>query len=195
MAQVKGWADWGQGAWVKQGLALVLAAVMALGLTGCVTQTAGLVPYRDSRDGYSFLYPNGWQPVQGAKGPDVVLHDIIEPSENVSVVIGPLESVKDLTELGSASDVGLRLQNKVIAAPGSGRTAELLNAERRDVDGQTYYLLEYAIALSSGSRRHDLVSVGTNRGKVYTLSVSTLESRWPKVRDLFYRVANSFALS
>ncbi len=193
MAQVKGWVNW-EKAWMRAGK-LVMVLVVALGLTGCVTQTAGLLPYNDPRDGYSFLYPNGWQPVQGAKGPDVVLHDIIEPSENVSVVIGALESVKDLTELGSASDVGLRLQNKVIAAPGSGRTAELLNADRRDVDGKTYYLLEYAIALSSGSRRHDLVSVGTNRGKVYTLSVSTLESRWPKVRDLFYRVANSFALS
>jgi photosystem II oxygen-evolving enhancer protein 2 len=54
-------------------------------------------------------------------------------------------------------------------------------------------LLEYSIKRMTGEPRHDLVSVTTNRGNLYTLSVSTLENRWPKVKDIFYKVATSFS--
>jgi photosystem II oxygen-evolving enhancer protein 2 len=168
--------------------------VLTIGLSGCVSSTSGLIPFVDSKDGYSFLYPNGWLHTSLRNGPDVVFHDIVEPTENVSVVIGKLSSVKSLSEIGTASDVGLKVMQKVIAVPGSGREAELINAEQRDVDGKAYYLLEYAVKRMSGEPRHDLVSVTTNRGNLYTLSVSTTENRWPKVKDLFSKVASSFSV-
>ncbi len=168
--------------------------VLTIGLSGCVSSTNGLIPFVDSKDGYSFLYPNGWLQTSLRNGPDVVFHDIIEQTENVSVVIGKLASVKTLSEIGTATDVGLKVKQKVIAVPGSGREAELISAEQRDVDGKTYYLLEYTVKRMTGEPRHDLVSVTTNRGNLYALSVSTLENRWAKVKDLFYKVALSFSI-
>jgi photosystem II oxygen-evolving enhancer protein 2 len=172
--------------------ALMLALTFCL--SGCVTPTSGLVPFVDSKDGYSFLYPNGWLESRLKSGPDILFHDIIEPSEMVSVVISKLESVKSLEEIGTANDIGLRVQKRVIAADGSGRTAELLSAEQREVNGRPYYLLEYAVKRTNGESRHDLVSVSANRGNLYTLSTSTLENRWNRVKDLFYRVASSFSV-
>jgi photosystem II oxygen-evolving enhancer protein 2 len=168
--------------------------VLTIGLSGCVSSTSGLIPFVDSKDGYSFLYPNGWLQTSLRNGPDVVFHDIVEQTENVSVVISKLATVKTLSEIGTANDVGLKVKQKVIAVPGSGREAELINADRRDVDGKTYYLLEYTVKRKTGEARHDLVSVTTNRGNLYALSVSTLENRWPKVKDLFFKVASSFSI-
>ncbi len=164
-------------------------------VSGCVTPTSGLVPFVDNKDGYRFLYPNGWLQTNLKNGPDVLFHDIIEQSENVSVVIGKLSSVSNLKDIGTASDVGMRVRDKVIAVPGSGREAELMNAEQRDLDGKTYYLLEYSVKRSSGEPRHDLVSVTAERGNLYTLSVSTPESRWTRVKELFYKVASSFSVT
>ncbi|MDX1978265.1 MAG: photosystem II reaction center PsbP [Pseudanabaenaceae cyanobacterium bins.68] len=173
---------------------LVFTLVFCLFLTSCVSKAAGLLPYSDIKDGYSFLYPGGWQQKMLKGGPDVLFQDIIELSENVSVVIGQLNSVKQLAEIGTASDVGLRLAQKVIAPPESGRSAELITAEQRENKGKTYYLLEYATRLANGSKRHDLVSVTTGKSGLYTMSVSTPESRWPRVKELFYRVAESFTV-
>ncbi|MCZ2201110.1 MAG: photosystem II reaction center PsbP, partial [Cylindrospermopsis raciborskii PAMP2012] len=50
---------------------------------------AGFRSFVDTEDGYQFSYPNGWLQVKVANGPDVVFHDLIEVSENVSVVISP----------------------------------------------------------------------------------------------------------
>ncbi|AFY74586.1 PsbP [Synechococcus sp. PCC 7502] len=171
----------------------ILLMVFSLSLSGCVTQTSGLAPFVDSRDGYSFLHPNGWLQKSVVNGPDVVFHDIVEPSENVSVVIGKLKSVKTLEDIGTPQDIGLRIQEKVIGSP----NASLISAETYQNNGKPYYLLEYKISSSNkpNESRHDLVSVTANDGNFYTLSISTLESRWLKLKDLFYRVANSFTVN
>jgi photosystem II oxygen-evolving enhancer protein 2 len=174
--------------------ALVLILLSSLLLTSCVSKTSGLMPFSDIKDGYSFLYPGGWQQKMVKGGPDILFQDIIELSENVSVVIGKLSSVKELSEIGSASDVGLRVAQKVIAAPNTGREADLINAEQREINGKTYYLFEYATKLANGQQRHELASVTTGKSGVYTLSVSTPESRWARVKDLFYKVASSFTV-
>jgi len=175
-----------------QRIFLLLMVVLSVALSGCVSANSGLLLYSDSKDGYHFLYPNGWQEtrtVTKTKGLDVLFHDIIEPSENVSVVIGKLETVKDLHEIGNASDVGLRIQQKIIMGKG-----ELLSANEKEVNGKTYYQLEYAVERSNGELRHDLVAVTTGRGKLYTLSVSARAGRWQKVKDLFHRVVDSFVV-
>lgn len=173
-------------------LCLLLATFV---LNGCVSPTSGLLLYNDIKDGYHFLYPNGWQEAKINKenGLDILFHDIIEPSENISVVIGKLQSVQDLHEIGSASDVGLRVLQRVIA-PNLSKTAELLRAEEQDVNGRTYYSLEYWVQLPSGQTRHDLVRVTANNGKLYTLSASTTENRWKKVANLFHKVTDSFVV-
>src|SRR5579883_729664 len=159
-------------------LLAVLLVVVSLSLQGCVTPTLGLISYVDSIDGYKFLYPNGWLQVKVANGPDVVFHDLIEQTENVSVVINPVTGNKTLTELGSPGEVGYQLGKSAIAPPGSGRQAELINAESREVGDKLYYLLEYAVKIGD-RERHNLASVAVSRGKLYTFNASTSESRWP----------------
>jgi photosystem II oxygen-evolving enhancer protein 2 len=180
---------------IKRMLAILLILV-SISLQGCVVSgAAGFKSYVDSIDGYRFLYPNGWSEVNITNGADIVFHDLIEPSENVSVVLSPVsdQSKKTLTELGSPGEVGYRIGQKAIAPPGSGREAELVNAETREVEGKTYYLLEYAVKVGD-RQRHNLASAVINRGKLYTFNASTTEQRWEKVRDLLYQTVESFAV-
>lgn len=180
----------------KRAVALLLIC-LAVTLQGCVPGgTAGFKSFIDSTDGYQFLYPNGWVPVKVSGGPDVVFRDIIQETENVSVVISDLPAGakgEDLSDLGSPGEVGYRLSQRVIAPAGSGREAELVNAESRTVKGHTYYLLEYAVTVN-GQDRHSLASVAVSRGKVYTFNASTTEARWPKVQAVLNQAVRSFSV-
>lgn len=175
---------------LKRIVALVLVA-LTVTLSSCASATGGLKSYIDTSDGYQFLYPNGWIPVQVSNGPDVVFHDLIEETENVSVVISEVKSDKTLPELGSPGEVGYKLSKSAIAPPGSGREAELVNAEAREGGGKTYYLLEYAVKLPN-QERHNLASVVISHGKLYTFNASTTEKRWQKVKNQFQQVVDSF---
>lgn len=119
-------------------IALILLLVLSFGLSNSgVATAAGLKSFVDTNDGYEFLYPNGWVQVKVANGPDVVFHDLIEISENVSVVISPVPEGKTLPELGTPTEVGYKLGKAALAPPDSGRSAELVNAVEREVDGKT----------------------------------------------------------
>ncbi|MCS6960176.1 MAG: photosystem II reaction center PsbP [Pseudanabaenaceae cyanobacterium SKYGB_i_bin29] len=176
---------------MRKGIAVLLIILLTC-LGGCVSPTSGLLPYSDARDGYRFLYPNGWvqKSVQG--GADVLFHDIIQPLENVSVVIGELKSVQKLGDLGSPQAVGERVRDRIIAPPESNRKAELISATSQTVNGKEYYLLEYAIDAGNGRQRHDLVAVTANNRRLYTLDISAPENRWAKVKDMFEQVVRSF---
>lgn len=175
-------------------IAAVLLLVLSLGLNGCASGVSGLKSYVDTADGYEFLYPNGWLPVKVSDGPDVVFHDMIERSENVSVVISDVPDGKTLAELGTPGEVGYQLQKNAIAPPNSGRKAELVNAEARQSGDKTYYLLEYSVKLPT-EQRHNVASVAVSRGKLFTLNTSTTEKRWTKLKDMFELVAKSFTVS
>lgn len=178
---------------LKQIFVLCLLAI-GLGLSSCSSISGGgLKSYADVQDGYEFLYPNGWVSVETTAGPDVVFRDLIETSENVSVVINPVPEGKTLVELGSPSEVGYRLSKAAIAPPGSNRQAELVNAEAYERGPQTYYLLEYAVTLPN-QKRHNLTSMAVSRGKLYSFSASTTEARWQQMAETFDQVAHSFSV-
>ncbi len=174
-------------------IAAIALLVLSLTLQSCSSLGGGFKAYVDAMDGYKFLYPNGWLQVAVTDGPDIVFHDLIEESENVSVVLSNLTGNKKLTDLGDASTVGLRLAQKVLAPEGSNRQADLLSASERQRGDKTYYDLEYLIKLPNGER-HNLASVAVSRGKLYTLNISTPEKRWKSVGDLFKTVASSFTV-
>ncbi|NEQ38205.1 MAG: photosystem II oxygen evolving complex protein PsbP [Okeania sp. SIO3I5] len=176
---------------LKKIVALCLVAI-ALTLTGCVSVGGGLQSFVDTTDGYEFLYPNGWLQVKVYDGPDVVFHDLVEATENVSVVISPVLQEKTLTDLGTPTEVGYKLSKNAIAPKDSGRKAELVNAEAREYKTKTYYQLEYAVKLADGRERHNLASVAVSRGKLFTMNISTTEKRWQKVHDKFQQAINSF---
>ncbi|MCT7957502.1 photosystem II reaction center PsbP [Laspinema palackyanum] len=175
-------------------IATIMVVIVSLVLSSCtVSAASGLKSHIDSTDGYEFLYPNGWVPVKVNNGPDVVYHDLIETRENVSVVVSPVKDGKTLTELGTPSEVGYKLSKNAIAPPGSGREAELINAEQREKGSKTYYLLEYAVKLPT-QERHNFASVAISRGKLFTLNVSTSEARAEKMKEQFQTVVDSFSV-
>nr|XP_010920707.1 psbP-like protein 1, chloroplastic isoform X2 [Elaeis guineensis] len=69
----------------------------------------------DKKDGYSFLYPFGWQEVV-IEGQDKVLKDVIEPLESISVNMVPT-SKQDVRDFGSPQEVADTLIKKVLAPP------------------------------------------------------------------------------
>jgi photosystem II oxygen-evolving enhancer protein 2 len=174
-------------------IAAILLVLFSLTLTSCsVSPTSGLKAYVDSYDGYEFLYPNSWVEVNVANLElDVIFRDLIETTENVSVILNPVADEKTLAELGTPTEVGYTLSKTAIAPPGSNRVAELTNAEEHEYDGNPYYILEYAVKLPQGER-HNLASVAIRRGQLFTLNVSTTEKRWSKMQEQLKTVVNSF---
>ena len=176
---------------LKRIVAIVLI-VLSLSLTGCVSAISGLQAYVDSIDGYEFLYPNGWVEVKVPNGPDVVLHDLIETTENVSVVVSSVSEGKTLADLGTPTDIGYKLGKNAIAPPESGREAELVSAGKQENNAKTYYLLEYIVKIPNQQQRHNLASVAISRGKLFTFNASTPEKRWSKMQQVLEIVVKSF---
>lgn len=180
--------------WKNITVSFILTLAIILQINVNPVAAAGLQGYIDTADGYKFLYPNGWVAVKTTKGADIIFHDLIESSENVSVVISQVDKDKKLSDLGTASDVGEKLGKNAIAPPGSGREAELVSAETREAKGKTYYFLEYDVKLPT-SHRHNLASVVVSRGKLFTFNASTTDRRWPKMKKVFDEVISSFSVA
>lgn len=177
----------------KRILAIALVCV-SLTLQGCVSAAGGLKAYVDDFDGYEFLYPNGWVQIKVANGPDVVFRDLIEESELVSVVVSDLKGTeRELSELGTPDEVGIRLAKNVLAPEGSNRQAELINASSRTLKDKTYYNFEYYINLPN-AERHNFASVTVSRGKLFTLSIAAPQADWSSQEATFKNVANSFSV-
>ncbi|MEM1309433.1 MAG: photosystem II reaction center PsbP [Cyanobacteria bacterium P01_H01_bin.153] len=172
-------------------LTAVFVVVTALILQGCVGAAAGLQSYTDTYDGYRFLYPTGWTEVKVSGNADVVFHDIVNETENISVVISDVPEGQTLKDLGSPTEVGYKLSKSINALAGEDREVELANAVEIDRDGQPYYILEYIADLPSGVR-HNIASVVVRRDKLFTFNASTIESRWDKVSDLMKQSVASF---
>ncbi|OLP17267.1 photosystem II oxygen evolving complex protein PsbP [Leptolyngbya sp. 'hensonii'] len=174
---------------------VALLMVLSLSLVGCTASAmGGLQSHVDTVDGYRFLYPIGWIEVKVASGPDVVFRDLIEETENISVVINPIPANKTLEDLGSPGEVGYQLGKSAIAPPNSNRQAELVSADSYQAeDGKTYYLLEYAVKLPK-QERHNLASVVVSHGKLYTLNASATEARWTKMQPVFNQMIHSFSV-
>jgi photosystem II oxygen-evolving enhancer protein 2 len=176
--------------WFQRLLPLLLAVL----LVGCSASAAGLNRFASADGRYAFLYPTGWTRVAISDGPQVVFHDLIHSDETLSLVISTIEPNKRLEDLGSAVAVGESLRRTVIAPPGSGREAELVEAVERSDQGRSFYDLEYRVQLAD-RERHELATVVADSGKLYTLAASTNELRWPRVDALFHDVVRSFTLN
>lgn len=175
-----------------------LLLIVSLTFGGCSAALGNLQQYVNAAKGYEFLYPNGWIEVkvaQASEGVDVVFRDLIERTENLSVIISKIPKEQTLTELGTPSEVGYRFLRRLNDEPNVNRDAELINAESREFNGQTYYTLEYSVKIPNRPERHDIASVAVKRGKLYTFNLSTPQKRWSKVKDVFKVVVNSFTIN
>ena len=174
-----------------------LLIVVSLVLSGCSTGVSGLQSYVDTSKGYEFLYPNGWIAVNIKKsdnGVDVVFRDLIERTENLSVIVSEIPEGKTLEDLGDPSEVGYRFLKLINNNPNSERQAEFLRAESRQGKDKTYYLLEYEVDSPETDLRHNIASVAVSRGKLFTFNLSTPERRWNTVKDTFEVAAKSFSV-
>ncbi|KAL4189057.1 hypothetical protein AMTRI_Chr08g163590 [Amborella trichopoda] len=125
----------------------------------------GFQAVSDKNDGYSFLYPFGWQEVV-IRGQDKVFKDVIEPLESVSVTMAPT-SKQDIRDLGSPPE--------------------------NTVDGKSYYTFEF-VAQAPNYTRHALGSITIGNGKFYTLTTGANERRWAKMKDKLHTVVDSFKI-
>jgi photosystem II oxygen-evolving enhancer protein 2 len=177
---------------------VTLLLIVSLTFGGCSAALSNLQQYVNAAKGYEFLYPNGWIEVevaQASEGVDVVFRDLIERSENLSVIISQIPKEQSLAELGTPSEVGYRFLRRLNDEANANREAELINAESREFNGQTYYTLEYSVKMPNRPERHDIASVAVKGGKLYTFNLSTPEKRWHKVKELFKVVVNSFTIT
>ena len=174
-------------------LLVVLACVFTLSLQSCSTSIASLESYADSYEGYEFKYPTGWVAADVPGGPDTVFHDIINNSENVSVVISPVSGDKTLSDLGTPTEVGYKLSKSITSLAPDDRNVELVNAQSFEAGDKLYYILEYVADLPSGMR-HDLASVIVRRGQLYTFNASIPESRWETLKDTMKQTVASFSV-
>ncbi|XP_006650259.2 psbP-like protein 1, chloroplastic isoform X3 [Oryza brachyantha] len=149
----------------------------------------GFLPVTDKKDGYSFLYPFGWQEVV-VQGQDKVYKDVIEPLESVSVNTIPTNK-QDIRDLGPPDQVAEALIRKVLAAP--TQKTKLIEAKENNVDGRTYYTFEFT-AQAPNFTRHALGAIAIANGKFYTLTTGANERRWDKMKDRLHTVVDSFKI-
>ncbi|KAL5210478.1 hypothetical protein ABZP36_006101 [Zizania latifolia] len=147
----------------------------------------GFLPVIDRKDGYSFLYPFGWQVINRQ---DKVYKDVIEPLESVSVNTIATNK-QDIRELGPPDQVAEALIRKVLAAP--SQKTKLIEAKENDVDGRTYYTFEFT-AEAPNFTRHALGAIAIVNGKFYTLTTGANERRWEKMKDRLHTVIDSFKI-
>jgi len=175
-----------------------LLIILSVATSSCAAGVSGLQSYVNTSKGYEFLYPNGWIPVtlgaSARKSVDVVFRDLVERTENLSVIINDVPDNKTLEDLGTPSEVGYRLLKAINKTPNSNVEAEFLRAESRQAKDKTYYLLEYEENLPDQEERHNIASVSVSRGKIFTFSLSTPQRRWENVKDSFEVAAKSFTV-
>lgn len=165
-------------------------------ISSCSAGVTGLQSYVNTAQGYEFLYPNGWLPVNvknASAGVDLVYRDLIERTENLSVIISDVPENKTLEDIGSPTEVGYRFL-KAVNNPNSNRQTDFISAEAKQGKDKTYYILEYEVENPGEPIRHNIASVAVSRGKLFTFNLSTTDQRWPKVKETFEIAAKSFTV-
>ena len=166
-------------------------------ISSCSAGVTGLQSYVNTAQGYEFLYPNGWLPVtvkNASAGVDLVYRDLVERSENLSVIISDVPEGQTLEELGTPTDVGYRFLKAVNNDPNNDKETDFISAEAREGRDKTYYILEYEVENPDQTIRHNIASVAVSRGKLFTFNLSTTDKRWPKVKETFEIAAKSFTV-
>ncbi|KAK1319723.1 Homeobox protein LUMINIDEPENDENS [Acorus calamus] len=135
-------------------------------------------------------------------------NDVSEPSTafgppgsngelNVSVIVSPVSPGFRIEAFGGPKEVG----EAVIRTISGSRRRSDVKASLIDstVRGDTakkvnYYMLEFMVE-SPSFRRHNVAVCTAYNGRLFTLNAQAPESDWPKVKEEFYTVANSFNLT
>ncbi|GMI90307.1 hypothetical protein HRI_002700000 [Hibiscus trionum] len=175
---------------IAAGITAPLVSIVDRTPTAFAAETKkGFLPVTDKKDGYTFLYPFGWQEVV-IEGQDKVFKDVIEPLESVSVNLIPTNK-EDIRDFGSPQEVADTLIKKVLAPP--TQKTKLIQAAEHDEDGKAYYTFEF-ITRAPNYTRHALTAVSIGNGKFYALTTGANERRWDKMKDRLMTVVDSFKI-
>ncbi|KAL5983834.1 PsbP domain-containing protein 7, chloroplastic, partial [Asimina triloba] len=113
---------------------------------------------------------------------------------NVSVIVSPVPLDFSIEAFGSPKEVG---EAVIRTIAGSGRrpnvNAILIDSSLREDPSRkiNYYRLEFRVE-SPSFRRHNVAICAVWKGHLFTLNAQAPESVWPRVRDEFYKIADSF---
>eukprot|EP01018_Ginkgo_biloba_P020596 Gb_31653 [translate_table: standard] len=170
-------------------LGLFTVSVFSTDISLAAQAPKGYQVVLDKFDGYSFIYPFGWQEVV-VKGQDKAYKDVIEPLESISVSIVPTNKM-DVHELGPPEEVAETLVRKVLSPP--SQKTQLINAKERIAEDKTYYTFEF-VAKAPNYTRHALGTIAIGNGKFYTLTIGANERRWSKMEDKLRTAVDSFTI-
>merc|ERR1712159_233957 len=73
---------------------------------------SGMNATKDTREGYEFLYPVGWQEIS-VDGQQAVYKDIIEPLESAALNVYPTQR-ESVREIGTPDEVAMTLVGKAL---------------------------------------------------------------------------------
>ena len=166
----------------------VAVAGACVGAPAPALALSGMNAVKDTREGYEFLYPVGWQEIQ-VDGQQAVYKDIIEPLESVALNVYPTQR-KSVSEIGTPDEVAKTLVGKALTAPGA-QAKVLSTSERTDKDGHLYYQFEF-VTKTKSYERHALTVVTVTQGKFYTLTTGASEKRWSKMKERLLATVGSF---
>lgn len=139
-----------------------------------------LEPYIDTQKGYKIYSPTGWNRFDADPGVyDVKFQDIIEPETTVQVSTSPVATATSISALGDLQEVGVKFAKT--------RSAELVSAKDREVEGSLVYTFEL-----KGEQYHELLALCINRGKLYRVTTVTSNKKWGKRKELYQNIVASF---
>ncbi|XP_008789940.1 psbP domain-containing protein 7, chloroplastic [Phoenix dactylifera] len=116
---------------------------------------------------------------------------------NVSVIVSPVPRDFSIEAFGGPREVGETVLRRISGTRrGTDVTASLIDATKREdpLKKVNYYKLEFRVEGPS-LRRHNVAVCTACSGKLFTLNAQAPESTWPKVREKFYKIADSFNLT
>merc|ERR1719163_2445498 len=139
-----------------------------------------LEPFIDTQKGYKLYVPSGWNKFDADPGVyDVKYQDIIEQETTVQVSSSPVQTATSVSALGELQEVGEKFAKS--------RSAKLVGATQKDVDGTLFYTLEL-----EGEQYHELLGLCINKGKLFRVTAVTSNKKWPKRKELYRNVLASF---
>jgi hypothetical protein len=142
-------------------LSLPLALVPVPAAPAPAAPALDLEQYRDAAGGFALLRPSAWARDRivdgrrfardsGGGGPGVAFEDVLDPTQNISVLARPVGGARQLADIGPPAGFGRKMCQAIQGGPaGSVRSARMVRAFARDGGsgdaGDVYYEVEYLV--------------------------------------------------
>lgn len=155
-----------------------------------------LVPYTDSKEGFTLLRPSGFEQVDKA-GATLLFEDPAQRSTSIGVVVNPVR-ISSLPEFGTPDEVAEKLIQAEQRKQSTKEARLIKVGERKARGGVPLYTLEYYLDSTRGMKP-TMTAVTIARRKLYILNISYADKSSapapPALADSLREVLDSFDLS